>query len=62
MPPTITHGEDGERLPDMSGVALHHTPIEEDDEELVRADSAQLHGEECCRGRFPDGRRPDRDP
>jgi hypothetical protein len=40
VPLTITHGEDGQPLPDMSGVTLDHTPIEEDDEELVLADPA----------------------
>jgi hypothetical protein len=32
---TVTHGEDGAALPDSSGIALDHTPLAEDEEELV---------------------------
>jgi hypothetical protein len=40
VPLTITHGDDGHPLPDASGIAMHHTPVEETDEELVVADAA----------------------
>jgi hypothetical protein len=40
VPVTITHGEDGEPLPDMSDDTPHLTPVEEDDDELLRADPA----------------------
>jgi hypothetical protein len=49
VPLTITHGEDdGQPLPDMSGVTLHHMPVEEDDEELVVADGPGIHGSPRC--------------
>jgi hypothetical protein len=35
LPLTITHGDDGEPLPDMSGLALRHEPVEELDDELI---------------------------
>jgi len=35
VPVTITHGEDGELLPDLSGIELRHEPMEELDDELT---------------------------
>lgn len=35
LPMTITHGEDGEPLPDTSGIDLRHQPVEELDDELI---------------------------
>jgi len=38
VPATVTHGEDGAPLPDTSALALRHTPVAEDDEELIVAE------------------------
>lgn len=38
VPVTVTHGEDGVPLPDTSGIAVRHTPLAEDDEELIVAE------------------------
>jgi hypothetical protein len=35
VPLTITHGEDGEPLPDLSAIELRHAPLEELDDELT---------------------------
>lgn len=40
LPVTITHGEEGEPLPDTSRIKLRHEPIEEFDDELVVRDTA----------------------
>jgi hypothetical protein len=37
-PMTVTHDEDGAPLPDTSELILHHTPVPDDDEELVVAE------------------------
>jgi hypothetical protein len=35
LPIAITHGEDGEPLPDASALELRHQPVEELDDELI---------------------------
>jgi hypothetical protein len=37
-PVTVTHGEDGELLPELAGIELRHEPVETDDEELIVAE------------------------
>lgn len=45
-PVQVTHGEDGQPLPDVSGIELHHEPVEELDDELVlrRDGDGKQHG------------------